>query len=64
MNKLKGQSYTTPTVHYAKQIKRTTDGSIGLIQMCGSTRRQRCYIAAVPAETAVTCKRCGAYDDK
>ncbi len=56
---VKGSSYTTGTVHVAKVIKRKTDGQRGLLQACGSTRRQLCYLFEVPAETPVTCKRCG-----
>ena len=52
MNKIKGQSYTTTTVHYA--IER--DGR--LVQACGMNKRQLASLFQTEAE--VTCKKCQA----
>jgi hypothetical protein len=50
---IKGQSYTTDTVHEAK---RTREGR--LVQVCGMGRRQLASLYQVDAATVVTCKRC------
>lgn len=50
---LKGQSYTTGTVHYAK-----LDSHGQLVQVCGIKANQMCYLA--PTEADLTCKKCNA----
>lgn len=56
----KGASHTTGTVHYARIVKHAdrTATIPMLSQRCGMSRRAIAYLREVPAETAVTCKRC------
>ncbi len=59
---LKGESYTSGTVHRAREIKHP-DKSITktvLVQECGISRGQLAYLIPVPADTVITCRRCAA----
>jgi hypothetical protein len=57
---LKGENYTTGTVHLAREV-RHLDRSVKelvLAQACGIGSRQVAYLAPAPADAEVTCKRC------
>jgi len=49
---MKGISYTTGTVHYAKRK------AGHLVQACGMGRRQLAYLAEADESAEVTCGRC------
>lgn len=56
---LKGQSYTTGVVHYAKTVSNpAAPGGKSLAQLCGTSRRQIAYLASADESAQVTCKRC------
>lgn len=54
----KGMSYTTGMVHLVSDWQWGDKGQ--LIQACGISRRQLCYLQEMPEDTTVTCKRCAA----
>ena len=51
---VKGMSYTTGMVHLA--VAKGPEGQ--LKQACGMARRNLAYLASVPSDTEVTCKKC------